>query len=198
MGSANGIGPTDAELVRRAQEGDGEAFRALFDRYSKTLLARIEGRLPRALHRRLGASDVLQDSYLVALGRMESFEDRGDGSFGRWLQGIVDLKLRETIRRYAQVRKRAVTREVVLEDPAGRDPSPSAAAIARETEFRARAAIAALPDDYRQVLRSIQEHHLSLEETARRMGRSRQAVQKLYERALAALAGRLGIDGGSR
>lgn len=196
MGSASETGPDDGELVRRAQEGDDAAFRLLFDRYSTALLARIEGRLMPGLHRKLGASDVLQEAYLVALGRMGSFEDRGAGSFGRWLGGIVELKVREAMRRYAGAGKRAVGREVAraeVEDPAGRDPTPSAAAMANEAEHRARAAIAELPDDHREVLRLLQEQQLSLDETARRMGRTRQAVQKLYERALAMLAARMGL-----
>jgi len=194
--SANGTGPDDAELVRLARDGDDAAFRLLFDRYSKVLLARIEGRLPPGLHRKLGASDVLQESYLVALRRMGSFEDRGTGSFGRWLGGIVELKIREAMRQYAGAGKRAVAREVAradVEDPAGRDPTPSVSAIAGETELRARAAIAALPEDHRQVIRLLQEQQLSLDETARRMGRTRHAVQKLYERALAMLASRMGL-----
>ena len=46
----------------------------------------------------------------------------------------------------------------------------------------------ALPDDYRNVLRMALEDGLTLKEAARRMGRSHEAVKKLYGRALARLA----------
>ena len=50
-----------------------------------------------------------------------------------------------------------------------------------------------LRPDYREIILLIQKHHLSLDEAARRMERSRTAAQKLYERALASLAKELNL-----
>ena len=44
--------------------------------------------------------------------------------------------------------------------------------------------MASLPPDYREVLRLAREEDLSLREVAERMGRSREAIKKLYGRAL--------------
>jgi DNA-directed RNA polymerase specialized sigma24 family protein len=45
-----------------------------------------------------------------------------------------------------------------------------------------------LPEDYRHVLRLVQEEALTLTEAGRRLGRSAGAAEKLYGRALAKLA----------
>jgi len=187
----------EEELLRRVRAGDESAFHALCERYSGRLLARIEERLAPGLRRKVGASDILQDAYLVALERLASFEDQGEGSFGRWLGGIVKMKVREAAKRYGGTGKRAIGREVAgssaQDAVAGREPTPSEAAIGEETGRRARAAIADLPAPQREVLRLLHDLQLSLDEAARRMGRTPAAVQKLYERALASLAERMGL-----
>lgn len=188
----------ESDLVRRIRAGDEAAFRALCERYSGTLLRSIEKRLAPELRRNVGASDILQEAYLVALSRMASFEDRGEGSFLQWLDRIAEMKVRDAVKRHRRG-KRAVGREVPPgERPdtnafPGREPSPSAAAVGAETERRVREAIDALPGPQGEALRLLQEKQLSLDEAARRMGRTREAVQKLYERALAALAEKMGL-----
>lgn len=191
----------ESELIRRIRAGDEAAFRAISERYSGTLLRSIEKRLAPELRRNVGASDILQEAYLVALARMTSFEDRGEGSFLKWLDRIAEMKVRDAVKRHRRQR-RAVGREIPPgERPdtnafAGRVPTPSAVAMGAETERRVKEAIAALPEAHRDALRLLMEKQLSLDEVARRMGRTREAVQKLYERALAALAERMGLSPG--
>jgi len=57
--------------------------------------------------------------------------------------------------------------------------------VASELAERAKTAMADLPDDYRAVLRLAVDEQLPLRVVAQRMGRSREAVKKLYGRALA-------------
>ena len=52
--------------------------------------------------------------------------------------------------------------------------------------------MAALSEDHREVLRLALEEGLSLRECAERMGRSREAMKKLYGRAVCALRARVG------
>lgn len=194
----------EEDLVRRYQNGDGEALCALFDRYEALLVRRIERWLPPHVLRRLSVSDVLQESRIVALDRREAFEARGDGAFRRWILGIAEMKARQAVQRHMDVAKRATRRE--LSKPARRDtaafagkgPTPSEVAIGSELEELARLAVRSLPDDYREVLRLAMEEGLTLKEAARRMGRSHDAAKKLYGRALARLARELrGLRGES-
>lgn len=65
--------------------------------------------------------------------------------------------------------------------------SPSAVAMSAERIERVRRAMSTLPEDYREVLALALEQGLLLREVAERMGRSREAIKKLYGRALCRL-----------
>ena len=43
---------------------------------------------------------------IKALRRLASFEERGEGSFGAWLAQIVENRVRETVRHFAEADKR--------------------------------------------------------------------------------------------
>jgi DNA-directed RNA polymerase specialized sigma24 family protein len=69
--------------------------------------------------------------------------------------------------------------------------SPSEEAVSAEAEDLLRAAVASLPDDYATVIRHVHIEGLTLVDAGLRMGRSADAVRKLYGRAMAAMAGKL-------
>jgi len=190
--------PTDEELVRRIRSGDEAAARKLFDRHRARLRARTRSRLPASLKGRLGESDVIQDAYLAAFQAMGDFEDRGGGSFAAWLRTILDRRLSNAIRDGVGTVKRDARRDVPMgtdssDLPATRgQPSPSDEAVSAEEGARVRAALASLSDDHRRVITLVHEEGLSLAQAGERMGRSADAARKLYARAIAELAARLG------
>lgn len=181
----------DAALLTRARAGDAEALRALFDRHRGALEARIRRFLPRAVQRKVSVSDVVQEARILAFARTRSFEPEREGAYRAWLLRIAELKAREALRAHAGTSKRAVGREVtqgdasVAPDGAARGPSPSAAAMTAETRDLVLRALATLPPDYREVLRLARLEELPIREVAERMGRSTEAIKKLYGRALA-------------
>lgn len=193
----------DAELVRRARLGDDAAFATLLERHAERLKERIRQRLSPAVRRKISASDIMQEAYLVAYRRLAEYEDRGEGSFGRWLARIVEHKALHAARRYAGTDKRAAAREVSRSARqetaafAAGAPSPSQGAVTAELREAARRALAQLPADYREAIRLRQEEHLTLEAAAARMGRSKESVKKLYARGLALLAEALGVKKGT-
>lgn len=166
-------------------------FRDLFDRHVESLRALVRRRLPDALRKKVGESDIIQDSYLVALKALPRFEPRGEGAFEAWLREIVARRIHEEIRRYAGTAKRNAALEVTGDrrpEPAGRLPTASQAAIGRETLDRIRRAMEDLPDAQREVVRLLHDEGLGLAEAADRVDRSPEAVRKLYSRALARLS----------
>jgi len=150
--------------------------------------------MPAHLRRRLSAADVVQEAHIVALQRALDFEDRGAGSFRNWLLKIVEHKVRQAVRDHLAAGKRSMDREVTRGARretgafAGRQPSPSEAAIGSELAELAGRAMAALPEDYRDVLRLTRDEQLGLAEVGERMGRSYAATKKLYARALSRFA----------
>ena len=190
---------TDEELAQRAQAGDEDAFQALFHRHASALGRKIRRRLSPKLRRKVDEADILQMAYLAAHRGLGGFEPRGDGSFSAWLDQIVEHKILYVIRQYVQVEKRGLNREETgsfhQRAPAapGREPSPSGVAAAGELREQVEAALAVLPDHYREVIRLVQREGLTLAEAGERMDRTTAATAKLYGRALAKLAERIGL-----
>jgi RNA polymerase sigma-70 factor (ECF subfamily) len=194
----------EAVLVERARRGDSEALGILLDRCAGLLRARVRAFVSPALRRKLSVADVLQEANLVAVRRLAHFEHRGAGSFARWMARIVENKARAMVRDHLGTAKRAALREVsrgARVDTGqfrARAASPSQMAIAAELEEAVREALADLPEDYRKVLRLLQQEHLTFAQASVRMQRSLPAVRKLYGRALARLAEALDVPPAER
>ena len=185
---------SDEELVRRVRDGDEAAARLLFERHLPALRAKARARLPAALRGKVAESDVIQEAWLAAYLALGKFEDRGDGSFGRWLRGIVEHKVREESHHHLDAAKRDARRDArLLTDearsiPSSDQPSPSEVAMAGESAAELRRAIESLPEDHATVLRLVYLDGLTLVQAGERMGRSADAVRKTYGRALTRLA----------
>jgi RNA polymerase sigma-70 factor (ECF subfamily) len=187
------MAPSDEVLAERARAGDEDAFRLLFERHEGALQARVARRLQGIVRRKIGASDVLQETYLGAFRNLHEFKPRGEGSFEAWLFQILEHKLNDVLRRHVGSAKRGVGREITrgrrpdsAEVPA-HDRSPSEGAAMAELARRVQEAMAVLPEHYRTILTFVQQEGLTLAEAGARMGRSRDAASKLYGRALARL-----------
>jgi RNA polymerase sigma-70 factor (ECF subfamily) len=90
----------DGELVEASRRGDRQAFRLLFDRYYRRVLAVATG----MLRNREDARDVAQETFIKAHRSLPQF--KGDSSFYTWLYRIavnlcVDAQRREA--RYARL-----------------------------------------------------------------------------------------------
>ncbi len=198
---------SDEEIVRSVRAGDASAAAMLLDRHLPTLRARTRGRMPRALQAKVGASDIVQDALIAAFMGLGEFEDRGDGSFQRWLRQILEHKILDAERRFVGADKRSVSREArfrtdtsgVASGLASAAPSPSAEVAGAEQSAALRAAVDSLAEDYRTVIRLVHHEGLTLADAGTSMGRSAEAARKLYGRALALLADRMGgSQGGPR
>jgi len=193
---------SDEDLVRGIQAGDDDALRALSDRFSARLTGWVRQRLMPGMRRRVAASDILQEAYLSALPRLADFEDRGEGSFGKWFSRIVEIKIADAVRQHVKASKRGVGREVTRSArcPTNRiaapAPSPSQVLVGDELREAVRTALDQLPQDSRRAIELLQHECLSVEDAAIRMGRSREAMKKLYGRALSRLEALVGITHG--
>jgi len=131
----------DGALVRRAREGDRDAFGLLVERYMRTAYA-VALSVTKSHE---DAEDAAQEAFVVALERLD--DCRSPEKFGGWLLTIVrnrarNLLRRETIRATDPVPETAST---------GR-PGPDREAETAELRSLLRDAIGELPEAQRVVL----------------------------------------------
>jgi RNA polymerase sigma-70 factor (ECF subfamily) len=191
--------PTADSLLARARSGDTGALGRVLDGYRGylTLLARVQ--IDRGLRVKLGASDVVQETFLEAHRDFGGFRGQTAGELLGWLRQILARNLANQVRRYRGTRRRDIRLEQGLAAEVDRSSadlgggliagvsSPSRQADRHEAAVRLADALARLPADYREaiVLRNLEE--LPFPEVADRMGRSVDSVKKLWARGLAQL-----------
>lgn len=170
-------GPTDAELVVRARQGDQDAFRVLYDRYAPAVLGFLRHRLTdHAL-----AEDALQDSFCKAYRALVSFDLKRP--FGPWIATIAENVATDRFRRKS-------LEPVSLGDADSRtagEADPTKAASQREREERLRAALSGLEPGPRRVLLLRYQGGLTQRAVADELGCTVRTVQTREEEALEAL-----------
>ena len=167
------------DLAFRAREGDRSAFDSLVERYSDRLTSLAHARLGDELARHIDADDILQESLLKAFQSIERFEWRGGDSFVRWIGVIVERSIQDAARRF-----RARPAQSLEVDVADSVISPSKAERRHERFDRFEGALEQLRPDYREAVLLARIDGLPIEEVARRMNRSPNAVSHLLLRAL--------------
>lgn len=162
-----------------------------------TLLVRLQ--IDRTLRVKLGASDVVQETFLEAHRDFNSFKGETSGELACWLRTILAHNLANQVRRYRGTRRRDIRLERGLAAALSRSSaelgagliakgvSPGEEAANCEAAIKLAESLSRLPDDYREVLilRNLEE--LPFAEVAARMERSEDGVKKLWARALARL-----------
>jgi RNA polymerase sigma-70 factor (ECF subfamily) len=162
-----------------------------------TVLARLQ--IGRRLQAKVDPADVVQETFLLAVRDFAQFRGTCDQELAAWLRQILASRLANLVRRFCGTQGRDVRLERALEVELDQSSqvldrglvaplsSPSQQAARHEQAAQLAEALERLPEDYREVLVL---HHLeecSFPEVARRMGRSVEAVKKLWARALARL-----------
>lgn len=89
----SGAGPTDAALVLAARAGETWAREALFRRHARMAIGLAHRLLPRDVE----VDDVVQDSFLFALQRLDSLHN--PQAFAAWLGSIVVRTVSKRLRR---------------------------------------------------------------------------------------------------
>ncbi len=174
-------------LVQRAQRGDREAFDALVARCGARLEAFIGRRIRPALRGRLDLSALAGDTFARAFESLGTFRGSDDDAWHGWLAGIAKKVVLKEIDLLKRSRTANVEPEIAVAPV-----SPSRALRREERLDRLSGALAALSTDHRDVIRLCRIDGRSVRETARRMGRSPDAVKMLLWRALRELKARFG------
>ena len=187
--------PDPEPLLQRAQAGDDGALGELLQLYRPylSLLARLKA--DRKMQAKLDDSDLVQDTCLSAHRDFHQFRGATEHQFTAWLREIMahaaanrtryqrrerrDMRLEQQLS--VELNESSQMIERALIHPAS---SPSHSAARRERAVLLANALSRLQADYREVLVLRELEGKSLNEAAQCMGRSPDAVQKLWARAL--------------
>jgi len=178
------ISPEDAALdalITRARGGDLTAFNSLVARFQDPVYSLAL----RMLASPQAAEDATQEAFIRAWTRLETF--RG-GRFQSWLFTIVANLARDELRRRG--RRPQTSLDAARDDPdrASLDPvdlGPTPEAVAEQGDLRAllEAALAQLPDEWREIVVLSDVQDLAYEEIARITGLPLGTVKSRLSRA---------------
>ncbi|MBK8978812.1 MAG: sigma-70 family RNA polymerase sigma factor [Planctomycetes bacterium] len=180
--------PTDTEeLLVAARAGDPASLSALLEQHRARLLLRIRLMMGEKARRIADSEDFAQAVLTDAASGLPKFEPRGPDAFLRWLTVIARNRIRSAVRRH---REESLDTFVLTGLSAG--SGPSTAAELSELRERVVDALAAMSDDHRRAIELRQFDGLPFAAIGERLGRSENAAQLLFTRALVELGARLG------
>ena len=183
----------DRALIR-ARAGDGQAVGAMLELCRDYLLLIANQDMDQDLHRKMGASDLVQESMINAQKHIDRFEGTTKQEFLAWLRGILKNDALHWRRHYKGVQKRAGEQETNPNDsqaarlePADGFYTPSTHAVVEEEEAMLQRAIAQLPENFQQIvmLRSFED--VSFVQIGKQLGCSSDAARKTWSRAIVRL-----------
>ena len=184
------------ELIERARQGDRVARDALLERYRGSLNRMVASRLDRRLASRVDASDVVQETLMVAARQMDDYLRDRPISFLGWLRQLAADRVVDSHRHHLGSQRRSVHREsqapeyddqsmgVLVRRLIGNDTSPSNHLARQERIERVTVALAALKPNDRDVLAMHFLEHLSATEIAEALGIQEKAVRSRIFKAL--------------
>ena len=184
-------------LVAKVHDGDREALNDLCDRYLTRVLSVVRIRLGQNLRQKVESWDIVQDVMIDALRGVEKFDFRSEGAFLKYLNKVVENRIRDEADKWA-AKKRDAQREVALDGArsdqsanplkiSGAVPTPSRVASLAEDLLQLEAAIERLPEEYRELVIALKLEGRTWQELAEEMGKSPDAIRMQANRALLAL-----------
>ena len=151
---------SDADLVRRANDGDSRAMETLVERYS----ARVSKLASQLFADVEDARDAAQESLLKVSTRLRQF--RGESQFSTWLHRLVVNTCRDLAERQRLRRSEALPEEDVLEDESS---DPSRLAVLADLRRDLAQGLSRLTADQRRVVLLRDALDLPYEEIASRL-----------------------------
>lgn len=197
-GRSEGMGGTESRrmasprtiaYIRRAKEGDREAWEALCREYYPQWLRAFHGQLGRRLRALHDTADLVQSAIADALRDIKSL--RSEAAFYCWVSAIVRRKIADK-RRQADGLDALPIEEV--REPGEEDPRLEASAMTEEEYMRLLDAILVLFQAHPEPMAAVYLRYFERLDTAaltKIMGRSERSTFRLLETGRALLRARL-------
>jgi len=177
---------SSADLVARACRGEQEAFRLIFERYSRPIISFIYD----LVGDRELAEDLTQETFVRAHRGLKAL--REERKFSTWLFGIAKNVARESLRSRTRQQHRVELDDAAVLDLSDRGPAPVDRLLDRELNGVIRRSLAALDDDKRLVFTLKIFHQHSYEEIAEITGFSIPKLKTDLHRARIEMRRRIG------
>ena len=149
----------ERDLVAASARGDQDAFRRLVERYRRLVL--------HVAFRSMGdmslAEDVAQEAFIKVFRGLPHY--RPEKPFVHWLHRVVANAVTDELRR----KRATVPLDALVNPPESSEAAPEDVAGQHDVQQAVRAAIAALPPRYREIISLQVFHELTYEEIARRL-----------------------------
>jgi len=176
-----------------AHEGSPSAIGSIFEECRNYLLLIANRQLGQSIQAKIGASDLVQETFLQAQKNFDRFDGASRQELSAWLTQILEYKLALAQRRLLRTEKRDASREEPLKSTMEdlvrnmrlpECPQPDQAAAHVDEVEKLKAALDRLPADYQLAIdfRSLQQH--SFAELGRILNRSPEAARMTWVRAL--------------
>ena len=169
----------ESQLIKRAKDGEVEAFGELYERHLQPVFRFIYSRM----NNRLDAEDLAEEVFIRVWRSLPNFEDQGV-PFIAFLMRVARNALIDFHRRPVHSQPPVYLEENIVSDP---QPDPGDLVLDNLEHQELKKTLAQLKEDYRVVLVLRYLSELSPDEIAQVMGRSSGAVRVLQHRALTAL-----------
>lgn len=182
------------QLLHQTRTGDADALEQMLIHYLPRLRAFVRARAGAKLRQLESCSDLVQSACRDVLAALPEFEWRGEAEFRNFLFRAAWRKVVDHARRHA-AKVRDADRQQPLTEADGAflasTLTPSRDLQSREELDNIEAALAQLPDDYREAVVLRRVLGLSYAEIAEELERSEGAVRNLVSRGLARLSAHL-------
>jgi RNA polymerase sigma-70 factor, ECF subfamily len=180
-------GETTIALLSRVRAGDPLALEAIAARLLPRLKRWAAGRLPHSARDLSETGDLVQETLVSVLARVNEFEPRHEAALNVYLREALANRIRNEIRRASRLPPSQSLD--VTADMHALDPSPLEAAVSREALDRYETALNALSSEDREAIVGRLELHYSYQELSDAWGTpSADTARKRVERAVKRLA----------
>jgi RNA polymerase sigma-70 factor (ECF subfamily) len=177
-----------ADLVFKARSGDRSAENEIVRRNLPELTQYARGRLPGAARGGTDTEDLVQDTMIQALKRLQTFDPSRRGGFQAYLRTSLRHRVCDEVRRSIRTPQTSP-----MEDTPDRGPTQHDVIAARETVANYKRALGTLRPNYRALVQAHIERDWTHEQIARMFGKpsvnaARVALGRAINRLMAAMA----------
>jgi RNA polymerase sigma factor (sigma-70 family) len=181
-------GESSIELIERVRQGDENALETLLRRHLPRLSRWARGRLPRYVRDGADTDDLVQETVVSTLRRIETLEYPREGALQAYLRQALMNRIRDVIRRSTRVPPPVPLDAATLSD----DRSPLDEVIGLEAVERYEAALQQLTPIDREAIIGRIELGYDYDELARALDKpSAGAARVAVGRALSRLAAKM-------